>query len=81
MILLDTTCALAHIGVYILHIMLSAYQVFGAVAGEKFSVVLTTRQLDNTLEFSFIFIYLFIFIFYFYFTFTSAGNLVFVFRV
>ena len=56
MILLDTTCALAHIGVYILHIMLSAYQVFGAVAGEKFSVVLTTRQLDNTLEFSFIFI-------------------------
>ena len=37
-VLLDTTRALAHIGVYILHITLSAYQVFGAVAGDKFTV-------------------------------------------
>ena len=30
--------ALVHIGVYNLHITLSAYQVLGAVAGEKFCV-------------------------------------------
>ena len=68
-ILLDTTRALAHIGVHILHNILSAYQVFRVVAGDKFRVILITRQLDITLEFLFLFV------------FTSAGNLVFLFRV
>ena len=68
-ILLDTTHALAHIDVHILHNTFSAYQVFSTVAGDKFSVILTTRQLDITLEFLFLFV------------FTSAGNLVLLFRV
>ena len=34
-----------HIGVYILHITLSAYQVFGAVAGEKFSVDIDNKAI------------------------------------
>ena len=68
-ILLEVTRALAHIGVHILHITLSAYQVFGAVVGDKFSVLLIIRQLDITLEFLFLFV------------FTSAGNMVFLFCV
>ena len=46
-VLLDTTRALAHIGalpsLYNLHIVLSPYKVFGAVAGEKFRV-----DIDNS---------------------------------
>ena len=68
-ILLGMTRALAHIGVHILHNTLSAYQVFCAIAGDKFSVILTKRKLDITLEFLFLF------------GFRSAGNLVFLFRV
>ena len=68
-ILLDTTRALAHIGVHILHNTLSAYQVFGVVAGDKLVLILTKRQLYITLEFLFLF------------CFTSSGNLVFLFRV
>ena len=30
--------SLAHLGVHVLHIMLTTYQVFGAVVGESFSV-------------------------------------------
>ena len=41
-VLLDTTCALVHIGalpsLYNLHITLSPYQVFGVVSSEKFCV-------------------------------------------
>ena len=68
-ILLDTTRALAHIGVHILHNTLLAYQVFGAIVGVKLVLILTKRQLYITLEFLFLF------------CFTSDGNLVFLFRV
>ena len=57
--------ALAHIGICILHITLLAYQVFGAVVGEKFSV-----DIDNTT----IRYYSGIFVLFF---FTNARNLVF----
>ena len=54
--------ALAHIGSHILHITLSAYQVFGAVAGEKFSVDIDNNALDITLDQFFIYlIHLFIY--------------------
>ena len=58
-----------HIGVYILHITLSAYQVFGAVAGDKFNVDIDNKAIRY---YSGIFVLIF---------FTSAGNLVFLFRV
>ena len=61
--------ALTHIGVCILHITLLAYQVFGAVAREKFSV-----DIDNTT----IRYYSRIFALFF---FTNARNLVFLFCV
>ena len=44
-ILLDTTRALAHIGVHILHNTLSAYQVFGAISGDKFSVDINNKAI------------------------------------
>ena len=65
-----TSVYLREIGVHILHITLSAYQVFGAVAGEKFSVDIDNNALDITLDHFFYLIHLFI---YFYFThFTSV---------
>ena len=60
--------ALAHIDVHILHITLSAYQVFGVVAGEKFSVDIDNNALDITLDQFFLF-NTFIFIFYFFYPF------------
>ena len=57
--------ALAHIGVHILHITLLAYQVFGAVIGEKFSIDIDNNALDITLDqFFFYLIHLFIYLFY-----------------
>ena len=65
-------CALAHIGVHILHITLSAYQVFSAVAEEiSFSVDIEKSEI---IYYSGIF-------FLFYFAFTNTYNFVFVFRV
>ena len=51
-----------HIGVHILHIMLSSYQVFGIVVVEKFSVDIDNNALDITLDQFFLFFYLLFFI-------------------
>ena len=67
-ILLGATRALAHIGVHFTH-RVSACQVFGAVAGDRFRLIYRIKQLDITLKFLFLFV------------FTSAGNLVLLFRV
>ena len=69
-ILLEATRSLAHIGVHILHITLSAYQVFDAVAGEKFSVDIDNNALDITLDqFFFYLIHLFILFYFLFFLF------------
>ena len=44
-VLLDTTRALAHIGVTVYTSRLSAYQVFGAIAWEKFSVDIDNKAI------------------------------------
>ena len=49
-----------HIGVHILHITLSAYQVFSAVVGEKFSVDIDNNALDITLDQFFFYLLFFI---------------------
>ena len=69
--------ALTHIGVlpslYKSYITLSAYQVFGTVAGENFFLlILTIAQLNITLEFNLFFYFLF-------FGYISSCNLVFMF--
>ena len=64
--------ALVHIGLHILHLTLSAYQVFGVVVGEKFSFDIENKAIRY---------YSGIFVFHFFFFFTCAGNLVFLFRV
>ena len=63
-ILLDTTRALAHIGVHIYTPRFRPIKFLAPLSGNKFSVILTTRKLDITLEFLFLFVL------------TSAGNLV-----
>ena len=78
-VLLDTTRALAHIGalptLYNLHITLSPYHVFDAIAGDKFRV-----DIDNSAirYYSGIFFCFFV-SFLFHFVYTSAFNLVFMF--
>ena len=59
-------CTCAHRRTYI-HITFSAYQVFGAVAGEKFTVDIDNNALDITLDHFFYlihFIYFLFFLFY-----------------
>ena len=68
-ILLEATRALAHIGVHIYTPRFRPIKFLAPLPGNKFSVILTTRQLDIILEFLFLFV------------FTSTGNLVFWFRV
>ena len=68
-ILLDTTLALAHIGVHIYTSRFSPIKFLASLPGISLVLILTTRQLDITLEFLFLF------------CFTGAGNLVFLFRV
>ena len=51
------TRALAYIGVYILHITLSAYQVFGTISREKFSVDINNRAIRY---YSGIFVFIFL---------------------
>ena len=68
-ILLDTTRALAHIGVHIYTPCFLPIKFLAPLSGTKFSVILRTKQLDSTLEFLFLFVFI------------STGNLVFVFRV
>ena len=52
------TRALAHIGVYILHNTLLACQVFGTVAGEKFSVDIDNKAIRYYSGIFFIFIFI-----------------------
>ena len=68
-ILLDTTHALAHIGVHIHTPRFRPIKFLASLPGNKFSVILRTKQLDITLEFLSLFV------------FTSTGNLVFLFCV
>ena len=74
--MLDTTCALAHIGalpsLYKSHITLLCYQVFALFPGKKFRV-----DIDNSAIRYYSGIFLFIFIYYFFYI--SACNLVFAF--
>ena len=68
-ILLDTTRALAHIGVHIYTSRFWPIKFLVPFPGISLVLILTTRQLDITLEFLFLI------------CFTSAGNFVFLFSV
>ena len=68
-VLLDTTRAFAHIGVHMHTPRFQSIKFLAPLPGNKFSVILRTKQLDITLEFLFLFV------------FTRTGNLVFLFLV
>ena len=68
-ILLEATHTLAHIGVHIYTPRFRPIKFLVPLPGNKFSVILRTKQLDITLEFLFLFF------------FTSTGILVFLFHV